>query len=105
MRLQCFDSDVTQSLVPCCRLIKTESPSIEIVCELISKASIGYVSTSLDGNEYMSPAFVSGQVFTPAILDNLMAQAYFSPHVRSGCGCDSPPLAKTHCVCRDTSVD
>ncbi len=64
-------------------LVKTQSPKIEVVCELIAKESIGYLSTSTDGNEYMSPAFASGHVFTPAMLDCLMAQSYYSPHVRS----------------------
>ena len=80
------------------RLVKTQNPRIEVVCELVSKASIGYLSASSDGNEYMSPAFASGHVFTPALLDNLMAQSYYSPHVR--CRHDLGRKLSEHCYSR-----
>jgi hypothetical protein len=62
--------------------MKARNPKLEIVCELISKPSIGYLTTE-DGDEYESPIFSSGHVFAPALLDILLCQSFFAPHVRS----------------------
>ncbi len=63
------------------RLMKAQNPVINIVCELISKSSIGFLSTD-DSDEYLMPVFASGDVFTPAMLDILLCQSFFAPHVR-----------------------
>ena len=62
-------------------LMKARNPNLEIVCELISKPSIGYLTTE-EGDEYESPIFSSGHVFAPALLDILLCQSFFAPHVR-----------------------
>ncbi len=63
-------------------MIRSINVTVEVVCELIAKESIGYVSTSQRGDEFLSPAFASGHIYTTTLLDTLMAQSYFAPHVR-----------------------
>lgn len=64
------------------RLMKACNPALEVVCELISKESIAFLSAeSVD--EYSTKVFASGHVFTPAFLDILLCQSYYAPHVRA----------------------
>jgi hypothetical protein len=62
--------------------MKAKNPTLEIVCELMSKSSIGYLSYHAC-DEYLTPVFASGHVYTPALMDILLCQSYYSPHVRA----------------------
>ena len=53
----------------------------QVVCELISKQSIGYLTTDVC-DEYESAPFAAGGIITPALFDILLAQSFYAPHVR-----------------------
>ena len=94
------------------RLIRARNKGLEILCELVSRQSIGLLSAVSRGGEYcstlwpMSGAFIefawfvqvprskicirhcagttfaAGEVVTPALIDIVTAESYYSPHVR-----------------------
>ena len=59
-----------------------DAVALQIVCELISKESIGYLATE-STDEYESAPFAAGGIVTPALFDILLAQSFYAPHVRA----------------------
>ncbi len=97
------------------RLIRARNKGLEILCELVSRQSIGLLSAISRGGEYCSTlwplsgafiefacfvqvtllnntirysmndtgtTFAAGEVVTPALIDIVTAESYYSPHVR-----------------------
>lgn len=67
------------------RLIRTLRPDIDVVCEITSRSNISYLSnyssSADDGGVFATPPFAAGHVFAPDLLDLLLAQAYYNPHL------------------------
>lgn len=66
------------------RLMCTENPELEVVCELVSRNNVTFLSnhTQDDDTLLLAPPFAAGHVYTPAMLDILLCQAWYNPHVR-----------------------
>ena len=68
------------------RLAHAENPHLEIICEVADQSRITYLSTnSASGQELAAPQFAAGRVYSPAMLDIILSQAYYNNHVRHPC--------------------
>ena len=67
------------------RVISRENPNIQIVGELVTPSNISFlhetVSQQRSTDHYLSPPFAAGHVYTASMLDTLVCQAFFNPHV------------------------
>jgi hypothetical protein len=80
-----------------CSMMKARNPGLEVVCELISRPSISFLSNE-NGDEYDTQVFAAGHVFTPAMLDILLCQAFFAPHVRARALVSPRPPPRPCCI-------
>lgn len=81
---------VDSEAIFCRQSIHNVAPHVEIVTELVNydntiflKPDVANFMRSVDGANQTSPHFASGSVFTTAILDILMCQAFFNPAIVS----------------------
>jgi hypothetical protein len=68
------------------RVITKANEDIQIVCELVAQSNISFLSEEISSNEvfedhYLSPPFAAGHVYTASMLDTLICQAYYNPHI------------------------
>jgi hypothetical protein len=61
------------------------NPSIKIVLEVINPSNIAYLDRSLEdtriSNYLLSPNFASGILFPTSLLDSIVCQSYYNPHI------------------------
>jgi hypothetical protein len=74
------DANASDALYICMyRMIRSLNLTVDIICELRSEASIQYLSDSGAVDcPFDSEAFAAGSVFAPAMIDILLAQAFYN---------------------------
>ena len=66
-------------------MVSRENPNIQIVGELVTPSNISFLHESANSmqtkDHYLSPPFAAGHVYTASMLDTLVCQAFYNPHV------------------------
>ena len=68
------------------RVSTEENPNVHIICELVAQSNTNFLMNFSDREElpikqHHSPVFASGNTFTSSMLDTLVCQAYYNPHI------------------------
>ena len=64
------------------RLARSLNPRVNVSCELVEESSMSFLANmNASGSAMRSAAFAAGHVYTDAILDITLCQAYFNPHI------------------------
>lgn len=68
------------------RLVCARNPRVEPVCVVHVEGSVAFMSSRSwlgAGDFHREPCFAAGHVVTPSMMDLLLCQSFFNPHVRA----------------------